>query len=209
MDYNKLVALPSSCRRLVTESAKTKDVKGIKTLFDRLFYGKHAIVRYSLESVERFMPIKIPKQVWKDKRGHCFELSLFWIACLKALKIESQYCTKFSWLQDGVFWNHAFVKARIDGRTILMDPGRRIFSARFRKYRELSKRQTIGNYYANYAEMLNPLHSKSQRKVRLTKTQQRELARKALKCASLALKYDPKETRAKNLIETYKRLSYL
>ena len=191
-DYDKVTWLPNSCKTfLARSSAGSTDRETIRKLFEKLFVEEKPKVRYSLESFEQNKPVKTPSEVWKNGRGHCFESSLFWVACLKYLGIRAWYCELWPWRHYGKIWDHSCVKANINGKTLLMDPGRGIFSARFKKYRQLNRRQTLGNYYINCALMVDPLNLASPSNAKMSVRRKVQLSKEMVAYARIGLAYNP------------------
>ena len=193
MRFNELIKLPEECKKLIFNEIKEKNIGSLKKLFDLVKRNGKLGIKYSLATSNNFQPSKLPTQVWKDKSGHCYELCLFLLTCLKHLKFEAYYCE----MPDFKYGDHSCVGVKLQKNFILLDPARDKFKARYKKYRKLNEIQTIGNYYVNCAFMFYPEWGR-----RVSKKEKIKLAKKSIRYAKLGLKYDSKSKRAKDIIES-------
>ncbi len=193
MRFNELIKLPGECKKLISNEVKEKDIGSLKKLFDLVKRNGKLKIRYSLATSNNFQYSKLPTQVWKDKSGHCYELSIFLLACLKHLKFEAYYCE----MPDFKYGDHSCIGVKLNGKFILLDPARKIFNAKYKKYKKLNKKQMVGNYYINCAFMFYPEWMK-----KVSKKEKIKLAKKSIHYAKLGLKYDTKSKRAKSIIES-------
>ncbi len=192
MQFTELIKLPKDCQKIISKFKK-KNNKNLKGLFDLVKRNGKLNIKYSMASFKNMEPSKLPKEVWKTKSGHCYELSLFLLACLNFLNFNAYYCEMPNF-QKG---DHACVAVRLNKKLKLLDPGRAIFAARYKKYRKLNEKQTIGNYYVNCAFMFYPGWNSK----RMSKKEKTRLSKKSIKYAKWGLQYDPKSTRGKEIVK--------
>lgn len=193
MDFKQLIRLPKECKSLLAKEIKKNDLESLKKLFNLVKRGGDLGMRYSMGTVKSFQKSKLPKQVWEDRSGHCYELSLFLLACLKYLEFDAYYCE----MPDFNNKDHSCVGVKLNKEFILLDPARSRFNIRYKKYRILNKRKTVGNYYVNCSFMFYPNWTKK----KINKKEKIKLSKKSLRYARLGLKYDPKSKRAERMIK--------
>ena len=197
MNCKQLLRLPWDCKRFLNRfKQKPKSLELLKEVFDSLKVDGRLKLRYSLDTLNNFQKVKLPKEVWQTKSGHCYELSLFLLACLRYLNFEAYYCE----MPNFKYGDHACVLVKINQRTVLLDPARGIFNPRYKNYRILNEKELVGNYYINCAFMFYPWEWN---KKRLTKEEKRRLTRlskRSIRYARLGLKYYPDSERGKDII---------
>ena len=135
-----------------------------------------------MNSYNKYLQSKTPTKVWQTKSGHCFELSLFLLACLKHLRFDAYYSEMPEFKQ----YDHACILVKLNGKAIFIDLGRKIFDAKYEGYNKLNETQTIGNYYINCASMFYPSIS---HKKKISKIKLMQLCKKTIKYAKKGLKY--------------------
>lgn len=105
---NEFLKLPKDCEKTLLSIDKNN-------LYYNLYKYLRKTIFYGLKTYEKSKKIKSPKEVWKTKRGHCFELSYFLVACLAFLKKEYKLKVKIFYLEqpylilNGKWWDHASV----------------------------------------------------------------------------------------------------
>ncbi len=193
MIFNQLIKLPEACKKLLSKEIEEKNIGSLKKLFDLVKIDGKLEIRYSLATSKNFQYSKLPTQVWKEKSGHCYELSLFLLACLKHLNFEAYYCE----MPNFKYGDHSCVGVKLKKDFILLDPARNKFKARYKIYRKLNEIQTIGNYYVNCAFMFYPEFGTK----KITEKERMKLSKKSIHYAKLGLRYDSKSKRANEIIE--------
>lgn len=198
MNYENLINLPEECKRIISKEIVNHNIRSLKKLFDLIKVNGKLKMKYSLASSKNFQPSKLPTQVWEDKSGHCYELCLFLLACLKHLRFDAYYCE----MPDFKYGDHSCIGVKLNGKFILLDPARKIFNAKYKKYKKLNKKQMVGNYYINCAFMFYPCEWN---KKKINEKEKIKLSKKSIKYAKLGLKYDFKSKRAKSIIHMNER----
>lgn len=141
-----LLRLPKSCQ---DELMKLRGKDLVRELFN--FSKKN--IKYSLDSCNKSKIVKSPAEVWNTKKGHCFELSYFLIACLNFLNKKHNLRLKTYYLEQPNFkikdkvWDHASVMVEFPNRKrIILDLGRGIFGAKYKVCNKLYGKKIIENY---------------------------------------------------------------
>ncbi|MDD4984045.1 MAG: hypothetical protein PHH82_04395 [Candidatus ainarchaeum sp.] len=192
-NFDTLIKLPIPCKKILSKEITEKNIKNLKKLFELTKANGKLGLKYSMKSYDTYSNCKLPTVVWKTKSGHCFELSLFLLACLKYLGFNAYYYEMPNFKK----WDHACVLIKVNGKSISVDLGRKIFNAKYKGYNRLTKKQTLGNYFINCAHMLYPWKCKSKKLSKKDNITQRQ---KAIKFAKLGLKYYPNSKRGKIIL---------
>ncbi|MCX6750159.1 MAG: hypothetical protein NTZ83_01760 [Candidatus Pacearchaeota archaeon] len=150
MKLQKFIYLPPSCKKELLKIEKTD-------LIRNLYVYLNKILTYNLITAKSNLILKTPKEVWNTKKGHCFELSYFLIACLYLLKREYKLKINFFYLEQPYliinkkWYDHASVLIEFEKEKIIIDLGRKIFKARYKKYNKIEGEKILGNYYIDSA----------------------------------------------------------
>lgn len=193
MQYKTLLQLPKKVKQILDKKIKTHDLNALKAIFNMVKAGGSFGFNYSMDSSYNYSNSKLPKELWKPKSGHCFELAYFLLACLKYKGFNAQYCEAD--LKEG---DHASVRVKINRKYLYLDPAWAIF-IKHKKIRPLNDNQLIGNHYINCASMFYHWNVPLKQKIPLKK--QIFFSKKSIKYAKLGLKYDKNSKRAKTLIK--------
>jgi len=89
--FDKLIALPKSCKKTLSKEIIGKDINALKKLFNLVKPNGKLKFKYNMNSYNKYLQSKTPTKVWQTKSWHCFELSLFLLACLKHLRFDAYY----------------------------------------------------------------------------------------------------------------------
>jgi hypothetical protein len=194
----ELLNLPKGCKTALSNLKESdKVIEMFKIMLKKM--------TYSMESSETPSKIKTPAEVWRDKRGMCFELSYFIIACLKFISERYKLHLKYYYLEmpnvkiNGKYWDHAAVLVTYDKKSIILDLGRKKINPRYPKSNRLGKDKLYGNFLVDCALMFRQDRTK-------LKNQDPQLAKKAVFYAKKALKYYPDSLRAKDIIKYNSRI---
>ncbi len=194
MNYKQLIRLPKDCKKFLNQfKQKQKSAELLKEVFDFLKVGGKLKIKYSLETSNNFQKVKLPTEVWKTKSGHCYELSLFLLACLKYLNFKAYYCE----MPNFKYGDHACVLVKMNRKNIFLDPSRKIFNAKYKNYQILNEKELVGNYYINCAFMFYPWEWT---KKKLTIKEKIKLSKKSIRYAKLGLKYYSNSKRGREII---------
>ncbi len=153
MEQNKFLNLTKDCKsRLLTISKEN--------IYEGLFQLLSQRINYDLDTYEKSKRLKTPKETWNSQKGHCFELSYLLLACLNFLKNEYNLRINIFYLEqpeliiDGKWWDHSSVMIETKKEKIILDIGRKIYKAKYKKFNKLSGSRVLGNYYIDSALML-------------------------------------------------------
>ncbi len=150
MNFQKFISLPDSCKKEILKIEKEDLIKNLYNYLSKK-------LKYNAKTAKSGSILKIPKEVWNTKSGHCFELSYFLIACLYFLKKEYKLKMDIFYLEQPFLvinkkkYDHASVLIESGEKKIIIDLGRRIFGARYKKYNKIEGEKILGNYYIDSA----------------------------------------------------------